>query len=246
MKRIFSRAFFGSMLAVALSSLLFSCASTFSISDCGPVAVISVIGNKSVPWYDSSDEDTDDANSVLSTSVNRLVGRGNIEFSSCENRIDYADEAIRFGLQDIAGVEVIDKEKVVNSQQYEDMHASFYNLLVSTVSADGYKDLTTIGSKNSRLLMREIGAKSLMLFEFDFRKELVKGTKWNGEVGGYIMMKVEVKDERGNAVVEKNYEIRSSSTIPIKNLRYDKDELVNLLEPTIDAAVARFIVDYMN
>ncbi|MBR6913828.1 MAG: hypothetical protein IKN34_08530, partial [Treponema sp.] len=123
---------------------------------------------------------------------------------------------------------------------------SFYNLLVSTVSADGYKDLTTIGSKNSRLLMREIGAKSLMLFEFDFRKELVKGTKWNGEVGGYIMMKVEVKDERGNAVVEKNYEIRSSSTIPIKNLRYDKDELVNLLEPTIDAAVARFIVDYMN
>ena len=60
------------------------------------------------------------------------------------------------------------------------------------------------------------------------------------------MMKGEVKDERGNAVVEKNYEIRSSSTIPIKNLRYDKDELVNLLEPTIDAAVARFIVDYMN
>lgn len=236
-------------LSVAFSSVFSACSSSsLSISDCGPIAVVSVIGNKSVPWFDSdvNEEEDGDPNGILSTSVNRLFSKDNIEFTSCESRIDYADEAIRDGLVDLAGVEVVDKETVVNSEVYEDISKSYYNVLFSTVEADGYKDLTTLGSKNARILMDAVGAKSLLLFEFDFRKEIVSGSKWDGEVGSYIKMTVRMKDERGRESIYRVYEVRSANTVRIDSLKYDKSALVELIKPTIDSAVSRFIVDYIN
>ncbi len=236
-------------LSVILSSVLSACSSTkISISDCGPVAVVSVIGNKSVPWFDSEeDEDEEgDPNGILSTSINRVFVKDDIEFSSCESRIDYADESIRNNLVDLAGVEVVDKEQLLDSDAYRNLSKSYYNIMVSTVEADGYKDLTTLGAKNSRVLMNAVGAKSLLMFEFDFRKEVVKGTKWGGEIGAYIKMTVRMKDEKGREPIYNVYEIRSPETIPIDNLKYDKSALVDLITPTIDNAVSRFIVDYMN
>lgn len=238
-----------SILAGLAALAAFSCSSSnLSISDSGPVALISVVGNASAPWIDPelTDDENEDVNGLLSTAVNKLLDGSNPEILTAESRLDYAEETFRLHLAEFAGVEVLGREDVVESDAYKKLKKSYFNALVATKNADGYKDLTTFGAKNARILMREIGAKSLVRLEFEFRKEISRGDKWNGEVRAVVNMSANLMNERGKTVLNRQYSVRSSETVHIDSLKYDRDAFVELFPEIIDESIDKFIVDCMN
>ncbi|MCR5723962.1 MAG: hypothetical protein K6G80_02610 [Treponema sp.] len=241
------------IIAAAAFALLFSvvmtsCASTkFSVTDCGPVAIIAVNGNPALPWeVDSNDdEDADDGNGVLTTMVNKLVDGANPELVTGVDRLDYALDSLRAGFQDIASVQVIDTDVLLKSEQYVDMTESVFNMLDSKISATGFKTISTIGAKRARLLMEEIGAKSLVFVDFDFRKTPIQGNKWNGKIAPMLTMKVRVLNQRGKEVVYRTFVLKSANSVKASGRKYDKNELVGLYPELIDSAVNQFLVSYI-
>ena len=234
---------------LGLSALILSsCGSTkLAVEEYSPMAVISIIGNSSVPWVkdDPNDPDESEADGLLSNVVNKLIDKDNPEMVTAIDRLDYADESIRHLYSEIAGGEVLDKEKVVKSEAYEDLSASYFNLLSATKKATDYKDLTTIGSKNTRILLEKLGAKSAILLNFTFQKELAKGNKWNGNLYGLVNMKVKVLNSRGKQKLLKTYTAKSSQQIKISTHKYKKDELAESLKEPIDSCIRQFVMEFV-
>ena len=224
------------------------CKSTqVSLSQHGPAAIVAVTGNQALPWEAdaNSDSDEDDGNGVLTTMVNKMIDGNNPELQTGRDRLDYAVDSLRAGLQDIAGIEVLDNDTVLKSQNYFEIRESPFNILDSRISASGFKMLSSVGAKRARMLMDEIGAKCLVILDFDFRKTMAQGTKRSGVVAPMLTMKVLVIDENGRELVNKTFEQKASSGVRSASGSYDKNELVGLYPELIDNAISQFIVSYV-
>lgn len=231
-----------------LPSLFAGCASTKSIElkENSPVAVISVIGTSLVQWQskEANDTDEDDADGTLTALVNKTIDGKNIEIASATDRLDYADDAFRYIVPEITGIEVLSKDSVVNSDIYKYTRGTLYNALVDSTHATDYKDMSVLGAKKARMIMKEIGAQSLVSLEFNFKKILASGKKKSGEVAALVTMRVKFRNNRGSIIIDKEYSMQSSDTVPIGGSYYDKDELVSLIYKTIDELITQFALDY--
>ena len=230
--------------ALAAAALtLGSCASApVVIADHGPVALVSVVSNTSVPWLDPDDEDADDGNGLLSSMVNGLVDGGNPERLTGAERAERAEERFREVLAEVGGVEVLDREAVVKSRAYGRIGASLYNSLSSTVVPEGYKDLTTLGSKDARLLMEETGARSLVILQLSFHKRLERGNRWNGSLRGGVTMKVRVLGSDGGEISSGTVVGLTSGALEVSGRKYDRDALVEMLPGAAEDAARAFVV----
>ncbi len=237
---------FGFCMVVSSALFFASCSTShITISENEPVAIISVIGNSAIPWAsDGTDDDDDDGNGILSNAVNKFIDGKNPEYLTGEDRVNYAEESFRDLLSDISGAKVLDKDEVLQSEAYEDLSSSIYNMFTSTVRATGYKDLTTIGAKKARVLMEAIGAESLVLLNFDFHKQLVNGSRQSGVVQGLVSMKVRVLNRNGKEILNKTI-TKTTESLKIKGRSYNKDEFVGLFPDAIDNAIRDCIVTYM-
>ena len=131
------------------------------------------------------------------------------------------------------------------AENYVSINENIFNLLDSTIGATGFKKLNTIGGKRARLLMQEIGAKSLIFVDFDFRKTVLSGTKWNGKIAPMLSMKVHLVNARGKEVISRTFTLKGSESVRSSGKKYDKDALVELYPALIDNAISQFVVSYI-
>ena len=230
------------LTALVSSAILTGCASTqVALQRSTPAAVITIIGNPDVPWYSEDPEENSDSG-LLTNIVNNAVNSQNPELLTAIDRLDYADDSIRHILPEIAGCEILEKGSVVGTDTYKHLHASYFNTLSATKKATDYKDLSTIGAKNARMLMKEIGAKSLIVMDFSFYKLRIN-KKAGKECAALAFMKIKVLDERGKEIINEEY---TAQTKPIKIYSdgYDKDELVALFPEAIDNVIQQFAVKH--
>ncbi len=234
-----------------LSALLFlaifvtGCASTkLALKDNSPLAIITIVGNQIVIW-NTGEEDQDSATSLISGSINKILDGDNPEILTAVDRLDFIDDALRQYLPDIAGCTVVGKKTVLENESYKLTRKSFYNALESVKSATGYKDFTTLGGKNARILLKEFNAKSLLIVNGTFYKKLAKGTKSNGLVDAYVELKFKLLDSRGKEVINKVYSALGNKTLPISGGNYDKKAFVEILNTASENAIKHFALDYM-
>lgn len=237
--------------AILLGALLCvtGCASTdaFSSEKDSPAAIISVTGTNLVVWQEKNLNDNDEndgTDGVLSSLVNKIIDKNNPEIATAVDRLDYADESFRHILPEIAGIQVISKDKVVDSEIYKYSRGSFYNSLSDSTQGTDYKDMTLIGAKKARMFLNEFGAKSLVAMDFTFRKVLAGGTKQNGQAAALVLMKIKVLNSRGKEIVNKVYTRQSEQTTAIKSGYYDKNELLSLINSAVDDAITAFALEY--
>ncbi len=234
---------------VGSAFVLTGCASTkISLQESSPVAVISIIGNTQVPWIDEDDEtvlatDEPEAESLLTSMASRIMDSNNPEILTAVDRLDYAFDSASMNILEMTGCAVLPKEEVLSSEAYTYLTPSYFNSLTPTKTATGFKDLTTIGAKNARYLMDSIGAKSLLILSFTFQKDVVKGTKTNGAIGGVVTMKAKLLNNRGREVLNKIFVAKTSEPIKIMRGQYNKDSLVEQLENTIDDVIRQFCME---
>ena len=238
-----------SLALVSIAFVLTSCASTkISLQESSPVAVISIIGNTQVPWIDEDDEtvlatDEPEAESLLTSMASRIMDSNNPEILTAVDRLDYAFDSASMNILEMTGCAVLPKEEVLSSEAYTYLTPSYFNSLTPTKTATGFKDLTTIGAKNSRYLMDSIRAKSLLILSFTFQKDVVKGTKTSGAIGGVVTMKAKLLNNRGREIVNKIFVAKTSEPIKIMRGQYNKDSLVEQLENTIDDVMRQFCME---
>lgn len=217
------------------------------LADHSPIAVVSVIANQSLPWKESSNRNEDDENDngtgLLSTLTNKLLNGDSVELTSAQDRIDYAADQLIALINENSGAEVLDRDMVLSSSVYLGTTENILKFMEAKKSATNYRNLTSLGAKRARMIMDDLGAKSLICVEFLFQKTNVSGNKWTGKVGAYVEMKIRYLDERGKEILNRDYKATSAESLPIKNRKYDKDALVDLFPETIDAVINQFIVD---
>ena len=235
--------------AAALLLLSAGCSSTKSISleEKSPMAVISVIGTNLVSWQEQTQNDNDETLSTdgaFNALLNKAIDGKNPEIATAVDRLDYADESFRRIMAETAELQILDKSKVVDTDIYEYTRGSFYNSLSDSARATGYKDMTVIGAKKARMLESELGAKSLASMDFSFKKTVIKGNRQNGNLAALVIMKIKILDERGREFINKEYTGVSSKTTPIISGYYKKEELLSLINETIDDLITQFAVEF--
>ena len=246
MKKISSRI---CLACIAALFLLSGCASTKNISleEKSPMAVISVIGTNLVAWQEQTQNDSDETlttDGAFNALLNKAIDGKNPEIATAVDRLDYADESFRRVMAETANVQILKKNEVVDTDVYEFTRGSFYNSLSDSVCATGYKDMTVIGAKKARILESELGAKSLASMDFNFKKTVIKGNRQNGKLAALVMMKIKILDEHGREFINKEYTGVSAKAIPIISGYYKKEELLSLINETIDDLITQFAVEF--
>ncbi len=243
MKKIFSII---TLACVSALFLLSGCASTkIALAQYSPAAVISVTGTNLVMWQsENQDSDENDSDNLLTGMANRILDSRNPEIETAIDRLDYADESFRRIAGELAQLSVLPKNSVVDSDVYRYSYKSLFNVFSDSTCATGYKDMTVIGAKRSRMLAEGIGAKSLVAMDFNFKKTLARGTRHDGQVAAATTMKIKLTDENGREAVNKEYSKVSKETTPVKGGYYDKNVLVSLINETIDDLITQFAVEF--
>ncbi|MBQ9624375.1 MAG: hypothetical protein IJR39_13710 [Treponema sp.] len=233
---------------LALAAIIFaSCGSTkIPLKEHSPVAVITITGNAQVPWLTDGNDDTEDGTSdgLLSTMVNKLIDGENPEIVTAVDRLDYANDSVFQILPDMTGAEFISKEEFLASEAYEDIDSTYFNLLASVKTATGYKDLTAMGAKRTRMLLKGAGAKSGIFLDFTFQKKQLKGNKWNGKFCGLVTLKAKVVNEKGKTILNKTYVAQTSEVTRVSSHKYDKSAFVATLNEAIDSTIRMFAMEF--
>lgn len=241
---------FLSVCIVSLAFFFTCCVSTnkTGISDCSPAALISITGTKLVNWksekiYDSDEDDTDN-DGILNGLLNSSINKNSPEITTATDRLDYADESARKILPEFAGLQILDKQTVFSSDFYKAKGRVIMNSLEYKTKATGYKDISSIGGKAARILMRETNANSLIILDFSFKKKLADGTRKDGLIAGFAAMNVKFLDRTGKIIINKIYDCNSDKKIKIQDGYYSQTELVELLKSNIDLCLTQFALEF--
>lgn len=230
-------------LLVPLAGLFAGCASTkLELASFSPLGVLSVQGNLVVHEVDSANEIDEDAGGMISDALNKALGGKNPEVSTAQNRVDYAEECLRLSLEDIAGIQVVDREKLTGSDNYKYAKTNVLSFMDTSVVATGYEpDMLSLGAKKSRILMKEVGASGLISAEFEFDKRISRN-----QVSAVVKMKVRLFDERGKNVLTKEYMAESADKLDVHGIydnKYDKEAFVEFFKPVTETVIRTFIME---
>lgn len=227
--------------------LLSSCASTkVDTVSLSPAAIISVKANGSLPWYEKvAGEETKANEGIIDNLINKNIFKTDPEIATAQDRVDYAEETIRFLLGDQIGLEVLEKEKLLDSKQYKRMHEDILSAANTTVLATGYKDVSSISKVDAAALKDEIGANSYIFAKFEFYKRVVSGNKVKGTIVPYVRMTVSIRNTLGKEVFYKKFTAQGTEEIRIRGRDYDKDALVDKYPPIIDMLISKLAVELL-
>ena len=241
MKKI--KIFFTIILA---STLFTSCVSNkIVLSDYTPMAVLSVRGNQSIPWKEERDEDYQDLDGVITSSMNKLFGKSNPEIQTNKDRINYADERFAYLLEENVGISVVPKENVINAENYKSINQSVFAIADTKIYADDYKKIEELSNQKTKLLLRELNAGSSVFITFTFNKIIVEGSKLKGTMTASVTMDIDIYDNRGRQKLMDSLTAESSTLLEISKDKYDKDALVELFPDLIDLVINQFAVKYL-
>ena len=137
------------------------------------------------------------------------------------------------------------RAKFFHSKQYKAITPSIFTFSDTKIYADNYKKIDEIGSQKTKLLLRELNAKSTIFVTFTFNKKVVEGSKLKGQITASVTMDVDVYDCRGHQKIMDTFTADSSQLVEILKTNYDKDALVELFPEIIDLVINQFIVKYM-
>ena len=240
------KSLFLSVTSLFSACLFLSCASTkISISDYSPVGILGVEGNPTILAVDFDNQKDEDAGGTLSNAINKLIDGKNPEILTAQDRVDFAEECLRHALEEIAGVEVVDKEKITQSENYKYAKLNILSMTNTNCVAAGYQqDMLSLGAKKARVLMQESGAKGLISLEFEFDKKLSKK-----ELYAVVKMKVRFIGSNGREILNKEFVEESTEKIKVHGLydsNYDKDTFVTFYPPIIESIINKFVLEYMN
>ncbi|MDY2842997.1 MAG: hypothetical protein SOT81_03310 [Treponema sp.] len=243
--KIFSKVSFG-LFSAAFASALFGCASTkLALGTLSPMAVLNVEGS-SVIWEEADDFDydaqEDEGGGILATSVNKLLNSKNPELQTAADRMNYAEESLRHALEEKCGVQVLEKEKLTESNVYQYEILNLFGILSTNTTADGYRGgIVKLPAKKAQLMMSEIGAESLISAQFEITKKVA-----NKNIYPLVTMKVKIQNRRGKLVVDKEYSAQSAGGVKTYGAynKYNKNDFVALINPLIDDVINRFASEY--
>lgn len=233
------------MTLTAVLSLFFGCASTkLTQSAISPVAFIDIEGN-AVIWKEAdefdTEEDKDDGEGMLGTAVNKLIYSKDPEILTSEDRMNYAEESLRFALEE-RGVKVIDKQTVLENKTYKYDALNLFGIVNTNTAADGYrKGLVSLPSKKARMFLKETGAKSILSAQFDFSKKIEHKRAWP-----LVSMKIIIQDEKGRKIFNEEFLAESTGYVQTYGAynKYEKSDMVQLMNPLIDDVINRFVSEY--
>ena len=225
---------------------LLGCGSTkVNVSECGSIVVFSVTGSMSVPYIEEKDDEYKDMDGLLTKSANAIFSRDNPEIAGARDRVDFCVDELQLLFEETAGLRVVPKETLLESETYKNMSAGILGYLETEVYATGYKMINEIGSKRARILMSEIGADSMISADFKFNKIITEGTELKGRIAAVVTATFNLYDSRGKNVIQDTIEVQSQQTVEIDFLNYDKQALVDLFPELVDQAINTFIVKNM-
>ena len=231
--------------AVAVGAALSGCASAkIEKESISPVAVITVAGNSSLPWYVIKDgEEPKATKGVLQNAINSKVFENDPEIASAYNRLDYAEDALRRVLGEIAEIQFVDKADVVSSKKYKMMSEGLLSVMNTTITATDYKDLRSPGKYDLKKLLESVGGKGGVVLEFEFFKKAATGNTINGTVCPYVKMKTKLYDQEGKEIKYKTYTLQGAETLKVAGRRYDQEALVGMYPEVIDQLLSQFAMD---
>lgn len=211
-----------------------------------PLAVITVAGNSTLPWYVLKDGEEPSANKgLLQNTINSKFRQENPEIASSYNRLDYAEDALRRIIPDVAGIEVLDRESVLSSKSYKQMSSGLFSAMNTTITAEGYKDLRSPDRYLMSKLCNETGANGCIVLEFEFFKKAVSGSLINGEGAPYIKMKAKLYNSDGKEIKYKTYTATGAETVKVKAKKYNQDELISYYPAVIDQLITQFAMEFL-
>ena len=203
------------------------------LSSASPVAVMSVTGNKAVPWFDGNEKSASEG--ALTGKINEKMNKLSTERATAVSRLDYALEGVRFRVEE-KGAQMVEKERVLGSSSYKNNPGGTPKYLSAKAVATGYKSVFDMGRKNVRAVLSELGAQSAMFLDFEFWK-VRKNSK---ELAALVILRARVVNADGKEIVSKRYSVESESRILLSGNSYNTEQLLSLLEFTVDDALDKF------
>lgn len=235
-----------SIAALGISLFFVSCGTQINLANYSKTAITTVEGNQIVyktnDFYEVKDEDKF---GFLTTQLNAKINGTNPEIETAQDRVVYAEESLKRILEEINGLEFVEKDTVINSSKYKTDTLGFIDLTSANILAEGYKKgMSKPGKKSAKSLMKDIEANSLLsaVFEFDKRQTTNK-------VFAVAKMRVKFFNNEGKLIINKEYIAESENFIETEtgvDATYDKDELVALFPEATDAVITKFAMEFIN
>lgn len=252
MKSILKNTIIAAAGTIILGTALGSCASSaVKMAENQPVAIMTVYGNRGVPWSTETDGSSNNSSTyetmqedegALTGLVNRIINRKNPEDELAQDRIDFASAELERHLAE-SGIELVSSEKIHKSGAYKKGVKSFLNYVESRLPAQGYDAIASSSSKLNKMIVQETGAQSLLYVSFRFEKQpLLNGVHTEG-VSARVELSVYAANAKGKTIANKKYVAISRDAAPASHKDYDKEKLCSLFEDTTSAAISMFIMD---
>lgn len=237
----------GAGIALLCAMVFSGCASVkIEPESISPLAIITVAGNSTLPWYVLKDGKEPSANKgLLQNTINSKFRQEDPEILSSYNRLDYAEDALRRIAEDVAGITVLDRDTVLSSKSYKQMSEGLFSAMNTTITADGYKDLRSPEKYLMSKLCKETGANGCIVLEFEFFKKAVTGSLISGEGAPYIKMKAKLYNSDGKEIKYKTYTATGTETVKVKAKKYDQEELISYYPAVIDQLITQFAMEFL-
>jgi hypothetical protein len=215
-------------------------------------AIFSVRSNSALPWYvskgasetDGKKENTGEG--ILTQALHNMTGNIDPEFNTAQERLDDAEAAFHDIMTEIAGIQILDKDTVVNSKKYKMIGGGVLKILQSSTAASDYHNLSQISKFNCREVLKEVNADCGFILSFQFNKKVMQGNRTYGEIAPYGELKVTMLDRQGNKIAEKKYAADGAERIKVRGRSYDHAELVDLYGELSKTLISMFAVDWVS
>ena len=239
---------FCTLASLAALTALTSCASTkISLTEYQPVAIMTVYGNRSVPWHADESPSSEykvaqTEDGVLTGLLNRAIDRDDPETTLAQERLNSASSILTESLEK-SGISVISGDALKNTKTYSTGFKAFLNYMDSKLPAEGYQVISSSSSKLNKMMASETGANLMLYVSFRFEKQKVlKGVHVEG-VAARVDLSIYGAGADGKTLVNSTYTAISPDYVPYKNNSWDKERLCALFELTAQNAVDQFIMD---
>ncbi len=215
-------------------------------------AILSVRSNSALPWYvpkgsgESGGKKENTGEGILTQALHNMTGNTDPELNSAQERLDDAESSFRDIMAEIAGVQILDKETVVNSKKYKMIGGGVLKILQSSTAATDYHNLTQISKFNCREILKEVNADCGFILSFQFNKKVMEGNRSYGEIAPYGELRITMMDQQGNKVAEKKYAADGAERIKVRGRGYDHAELVDLYGELSKTLISMFAVDWVS
>lgn len=232
------------LTAVLLAAGLCACNSTslnINPADLSSVAIVSVSGNTSIPWYVPVNERTDEddgeiSNSGLSAMVNKTLRGNDAELLSIETRIDSSAEILKETFGDF-GIDVVPVEKVYETPVLDQRTFNFLTDYTGSTPAEGYDVVNFTSKVRNKEICSYTGAKCVCFAEFEYRKYKKQVSFEENDIYAHVTMKIYMENAEGKKILQKEFVAISDDYVAASTIKkYSKEKLVELFPSAIKNA----------